>query len=540
MSEGSVLEDRLDEFQYRFMGWSGALIQALAADGAKVSYARSWRDIVWFLWVLLPESSQSAFGTAAQVLLVAVKGEVQARDLERARIELYRSNFQLDLDLLIICDDAPNLEARLQRMPGRWGQWVPWPAARDGMPSLSEQMRQHLPRYDIFEEKNPVRGRSVIGRDQEIAELTNRIERGESAGVFGLRKVGKTSAVRAVTDALDPISAQLSQTGDVEGDKSDCRTLVSWLDVQRIYDRSAPRLFSTLADVIRKRLIAHEVSAPALSGVPIDQVNELLQFALEKQQLRMCIVLDEYDYMFGGGQGQPPIPGVSELFRMLRGWAQETNKLSIVVIGRDPLPFHRPELEGFPNPMLGWFVVRWLGPLAEPQAKELLTRLGRRVGLDIDEPTAKSAFALTGGHPLLLRQFGSGLLEEAQRHPNHEWPQPTAALAESVTKRFIERATVTVICEEIVALLSSRFSNAYDKLLNFSYRGVPKGLQRTSKGVEILTDFGLLLESDAGPWVPSVLLEYVRRREDPPWAKSNWRIKQQSGQRSGQRRRGGR
>ncbi|MEO7596152.1 MAG: hypothetical protein ABI134_33390, partial [Byssovorax sp.] len=75
---------------------------------------------------------------------------------------------------------------------------------------LLDQIAKYLPDHDLFERRDPVRGHQVIGRKDNIRDLSVRLQQRQSVGIFGLRKVGKTTLVRALTDALDPVSASLS------------------------------------------------------------------------------------------------------------------------------------------------------------------------------------------------------------------------------------------------------------------------------------------------------------------------------------------
>src|SRR5262249_32147342 len=155
-------------------------------------------------------------------------------------------------------------------------------------------------------------------------------------------------------------------------------------------------------------LVIAEAQAPSIAG-SLEGLEHLLRLALARSSLPLCIVLDEYDLLFPGYGSEPGFAGVERIFGILRALAQETRRVAGAVIGRDPVFIERPLMGGFTNPMLGWVVPYWLGPLRREEAEELLTRLGRRVGLDVGGETIDLAWRWTGGHPLLLRQFGSAL-----------------------------------------------------------------------------------------------------------------------------------
>jgi hypothetical protein len=436
-----------------------------------------------------------------------VKGE----DLQTARKELQRKDFDLDPDLLVIVDDWPRLKERLGRLPLQWGQWVPWSPCEGGFRALAELFREHLPLYDVFEQRDPVRGRQVIGRNEIVSDLRKRVQQGQAIGVFGLRKMGKTTVVRAVTDWLDPLSAHPNDRE--EGQSS---ILAVWLDSERLIERTLDSLARQLRNELRKRF-SIENRAPLPEGDPAD-LGVLLEAALERTDLPLCVVLDEYDLLFEGSGGQPAIAGIEKLFRMFRAVAQQTGRLSLVVIGRDSGFFENPDMNGWPNPMLNWLVPFWLGPLSADGADELLTKLGRRVLLDVGPETVSLARDWTGGHPLLHRQFGSALLEKsrARKEASREHVA-TDPFCQEALDLFLARDAVTTICREVSHLLSSRYPEAaalLERLCCISQQEAASlveergGWLRTE--ARLLRNLGLLLGDVDSVRIPEVFRWYLR------------------------------
>lgn len=175
---------------------------ALDREGFTPTSIRDLSDRSWLVQAKAPEALQRRSSIAPELLFVVSKGELFARDIQRAEQEPYRAGLRLDYDLLIAVNAQEDLQERLERSPGR-GQRVAWPWNGESFRPLTERLNRALPRFDLFDEMDPVRGRAVIGRREEITELTRRIERGGGLAVTGLRKVGKTTLVRAVTDRLD-------------------------------------------------------------------------------------------------------------------------------------------------------------------------------------------------------------------------------------------------------------------------------------------------------------------------------------------------
>jgi hypothetical protein len=90
----------------------------------------------------------------------------------------------------------------------------------------------------------------------------------------------------------------------------------------------------------------------------------------------------------------------------------------------------------------------------------LLVRLGKRVGLEVGGQSVELGWQLTGGHPLLLRQYGSTLFELAYAPGSHPRPIPTDPICPDAVDVFPSRDAVRTILGEIDTLLAVRFPDS--------------------------------------------------------------------------------
>lgn len=502
-------EDRLQRREAVFLRnipWGTALLSRLRQDGCTPTHLEPIEETgaSWVLQVRVPESLSDAFGLAPEIRIVVAPGRFDGRDLSRAA-EHPAGVEAVDPDLLIIAADRPDRVERLPLLPGPWGQRIPWLYTVDGFAPLEEQLRRHAQDFDLFQRFDPVHGRQLFGRRQIRHDLMARLVRGQAVGVFGLRKVGKSSLLQAVAEQLDPIGAQLDplQPAPERSANVETHALVVSLDVQILSGRELAPLAHRLAEKLRARMDAEGLRPPEVSdgapGEPLRALEEQLRFALTSSPLPICVILDEYDLLFEGYGGEPGIPGAERLFALFRALAQETRRMSIALIGRDPDFVQRPLLGGFTNPLLGWCEPFWLGPLHRDEADALLHRLGRRVGLEIGPKTMDAAWSWTGGHPLLLRQYGSALLELARAREGRPGPFATDDLRDEAAAMFRRRDAVIEILREIRALLSRRFPDAMTLFQDLTSMD-PKGARAAvvahggwdAEPAQILQRFGLL------------------------------------------------
>ena len=461
----------------------------------------------WILRLRVPETIRNRFGLARELLLMALAGEVRLLDLERGERELHRNGGQVESELMLVADGRPELENRLLGLPGERGRWIPLPVDEE----LAVQFHRLLPSFDVFDRHTPVRLGSVFGRHQEIEDLSARVLAGEAVGVFGLRKIGKSTAVRAVTDRLDPFTSPAWAPGD---ETTDVRAFVAWVDVQAVrreHIRDTYRMISQeIFQRARRSDLDVELPEPSAEGL-----HDLLNAVLDLCCQPLCLVIDECDYLFAGEEGASHIPGVGSLLGVLRAVSQTRGRLSVVLIGRNHEVSQVPLLDGLPNPFLAWFRARWLGPLSKKAADDLLVTLGMRIGLSVADSTCALARRWTGGHAFLHRQFGSALHEAAAGRGQRD-AADTAELEEHAVDIFEERLEVESVAAETIQLLRAHFPPALNLLLELAHREPnDENLDALggwrSPGARTLRRLGLLTRAESGAlFIPELLLVHVR------------------------------
>ena len=337
-----------------------------------------------------------------------------------------RERPRLILDLLLVARDGPAVSEELRGLAGPWGQRVPWAMVGGDFAPMNDALGRSLPSFDVFSYRDPVRGRAFLGRTAEVERLNERIARGQATGVFGLRKVGKSSLVEAVIRAMDPVATDADGSSQKIGATPGTDMVAMWIDVQGIMVRTREALAERLAATLAQRLRelppgtsvlepqsptpSTRVTTPGQGPTdPLDIFRNLLEELVLRRSRSLCIVFDEYDLLFEGYGGEASMPGVEHIFGLLRSLAQTTGRIAIVLIGRDPLFVAQPHLNGFTNPLLGWVEPFYVGPFSSVDAAMVLRRLSRRVCLDVDDITMEEALSWTGGHPSLLREYGSSL-----------------------------------------------------------------------------------------------------------------------------------
>jgi AAA ATPase domain len=517
-----VTKERRQEL-IRGLPWGSALLARIEEAGCVLR--RMWpldaSRHVWGLQIELPLTLRADTGLASVLRLLAARGAVRGADLRRL-LEDPTDRSLVDADAIVVAGDDPRLVEKVPLLGGPWGQRVAWPCLSGRFGPFVEALHEGLRAVDVFDRRDPVPPHVLAGRQADVQQLAAMLAQGRAVGVLGLRKVGKTSLIRAVAEQLDPTGAQLAISFDrASADETAAEAFVVFLDVQSLTSRTIDAVARVLAERLSTRLKLFRGERPVeeteenqrQEASPLDTLDAALSNALGTTERSVCFLIDEYDLLFEGYGGEPGAAGIERLFALLRSRAQTGGRIGLALVGRDPVFVERPLLSGFTNPLLGWVTTRWLGPLGRAEATALLETLGRRVGLHFGPGTLEAAWRWTGGHPLLLRQFGAAVHECADHISPRPWPVPTDSLVARATRAFRARSMVETACGEIRSLLSARFPEA-EQLLK-SIAAVPADEVETvvsaqggedAKAVRTLVGFGLLLPG-VPRWVPELYRE---------------------------------
>jgi hypothetical protein len=233
---------------------------------------------------------------------------------------------------------------------------------------------------NLYEERQPVTGDRFFGREQILAQLTGACLAGDHSGVFGLRRIGKTSVLRqlrarlAAQDGVLPVDLDLQLSS-----------------AARSAGHIAHRLGTRLADVagrdesvsITDSEIRTELDLPRRwSGTdPLqlitnvcDGMHSLLDGPLSSH--RLVLLLDESEILLSRTGW---LSEALDLLRGLRALAQETQRVSLVLSGVNASPCEAHVISGEDNPLFGSVSPVYLGPLASSAAKELVHVVGTKM-----------------------------------------------------------------------------------------------------------------------------------------------------------------
>lgn len=335
--------------------------------------------------------------------------------------------------------------------------------------SLRSVFDQWLARRDLFDFRSPVKGRRFFGRSQELLNLIGYIEDGHYVGVYGLRKVGKTSLLWQIKE---------KRTND----------LVVHIDLQHIPIKDCNYLYWQIANqlytIINQNKEEFELSEDKIilklgsieqySNMPYSEekiplyfdedINCLLKQLVEHEktkETKIIIVLDELESMLPI-RNRKGFEGYIDFFKYLRGISQRTQgKVVNVIAAANPIISEQPRWNGIDNPMFQFYNEMFLPLLDKNDCCKMLETLGKNMSVFFGEQSLDCIYYETGGHPSISRQLCSFITKDKPRPLN-----VTPELVLESLQSFI--ITNTTFFGEILERLDSDFPLESEILLQIA------------------------------------------------------------------------
>jgi cold shock CspA family protein len=279
---------------------------------------------------------------------------------------------------------------------------------------IEQLFDEWLSQIDRYRENYPVHGRDFFGRERDLAVLNKNIELGKPTGIFGLRKVGKTSILYQLAyirtkDLVAYVDAQAATIYD-------CKFILwealnKWLDMEASHDRHNGRPKSS------KLKLSRENYATVDELPDFDEVLRLFDedvrvlLAANLTTVKLVLLIDEIELITPSRDNRAEWIGALQMIRYLRGSAQNTSKRFIPIIaGANPKICEDPHWGAEDNPVFQFFDENFIPLLPETDCKELIVKIGELMNVSYEKPALDSIFKAVGGHPYFTRRLCSHIV----------------------------------------------------------------------------------------------------------------------------------
>lgn len=344
----------------------------------------------WLLWVKPDAVLTKQFDLAPEILLLlAPWREMHAEDIAFVEQQL-GEDFRVDRGLVLVIHTQPDAEKHLAFTIPAYRSYLFLDAAtlreqHNPREWLRSELQTRLGQMRQFDLRTPAEESQFFGRKVELMNLERKLLSGTCVGIWGLRKIGKTSHMR-----------QLLRKYRIAAEAKNLTPVL--VDMMRLNHNS--RGF----DALLAHLCRGATEAEAERGVN-QQVTDFDAW-VEAQPGKVVLAIDEYERLLDGKTML--VEDGLRLLDWLRGLVQQSGgKFVLILAGRDPLPIASARIQGVDNPMYRFLADEPLGGLDKDAMTALVRKIGRRMGLEFTHDATALIYQLTGGHPMLTRTLGN-------------------------------------------------------------------------------------------------------------------------------------
>lgn len=354
---------------------------------------------------------EAAFGFTREVLFIyAPYRDLQTKSIEVGRKIIDEQKSLVTPDVVFVSAPDPRLKAKLDDWSTPNLLLIPLiPEIQDDPLALVGLLRDYIYSRDLFYVTTPVQGSRFFGRRTLLQELRDDIRQGRVAGIYGLRKAGKTSVLMELSGTAEegvvPILVDLEAFPAPPDDATD-----------DILESITRRLAAALDE---RGLPAPELK---MAGQPTivqwkQQIQDVLK-RIEPSGTRVLLLLDEVEYLTSDKVDveEGDLPRIAQMLGAFRSLVQESSNFTFLLSGLTSAITENGRLYGRPNPLFSWAKTYYIAPFTRAEADDLALTLGGKMGIHLDDAALAALYDGTGGHAYLYRSLASAAVE--QIHPN--------------------------------------------------------------------------------------------------------------------------
>ncbi len=311
-----------------------------------------------------------------------------------------------------------------------FGQIKPERTAND---ILAAEIDQATGQQNLYAISGPVSGDlSFFGRERVLQEIIDLLDAGQPVGLFGLRKMGKTSLIQRLQGRL----AQRRPLALVDTQKTAQQQGI-WSLYPDIIAAFAGHLQRARPDAPLPALRLWPdapAPTPALADAFAQDV-QVLHAALgaPEQGGRLLLIVDEIDRLLPAG-ASPGYTGFAALFGQLRALNQHAQLLDFLVVGVDAAVNRVERWTDHDNELYRAVREVWMPPMAAADVREMIESLGFQMGVRYEEDALHWLAECGGGQPFVTRQMCSRAVAERL---GRGAITVTLALAQQAVEEFI-------------------------------------------------------------------------------------------------------
>lgn len=335
--------------------------------------------------------------------------------------------------------------------------------------TLQNRMRTFLYERDLFGVASPLQDDNLFfGKDRSniISELYGRYLQGEHGGLFGLRRIGKTSILNLLRRRVEQNDGVAIYFDCTKYHHLRWNSFLQQIvkEIQTKY--SAGTGTNTFGFLPKDFVLESSEDKYAETNAPLTFEAELKILHCNMGHRRILLIFDEIEQIsFGTSPSQNWCKGNDALFfwQTLRAISQTDNSIfSFVITGVNPKCIEDSKINGQPNPIFHVLVPQYVTLFDYDDVKTMVSEIGGHLGLQFQEEIFAKLVDDYGGHPFLTRQVCSKINTDILEYRE---TRPFMVSKYSYIKQAPEyQAKMEAVIEQILGVLEDYYPSEYNLL----------------------------------------------------------------------------
>lgn len=349
--------------------------------------------------------------------------------------------------------------------------------------TITNKLRKYFYNRDLFALESPLKTEAYFyGRNKLIQELYDKYKLGEHAGLFGLRKTGKTSVLYALERQL-VIRKGYSIYIDCQ---SPGIYMLRWNELLK-------QIISDISDkyCLKMKLSNDnytETKAALSFGKDINEISQRLK-------TRILFMFDEIEHIcFQTSDTEWWREGQDycRFWQTLRSTFQKNSTcFTFLIAGVNPSCIETAYIQDYiENPIFSMLEMQYLKLFDLSNVKDMISHIGKYMGLKFDEEIYTKLLEDYGGHPFLIRHICSLI----NKNTSMDRPCQVSKYEYQIKKNEYDVKIVSYV-EMVLGVLQKWYPNEYKLLEILATNGTKElknHLQFREKEIQHLIGYGIV------------------------------------------------
>lgn len=390
------------------------------ANFVKTEVARSGPPFSYTYLFLKPTAELAEqFGITRDVLCFSDDAlSVDGRQFSYIEEILTKERNRLVDDVVFLVSEGKNLRSVADDYMEKTGRKVVSCSWRDiqgaGDDYAYELLREFLYNRDFFDVSDPVsRDGQFFARFKVVDSIFDSLASGQSTGIFGLRKIGKTSVIDRLIVRND--------TGR--------KFRIAHIDAQTplIYKNNPAGVALEICRSFNDAW-GREHKAPFRKDIPkeaslLDASRYFTEFTknLAAQGKPLLVIIDELERILPNKAiSSPWNTEYIDFWRLLRAVSQELRgRFVFFVASTSPYFIEAAKVTSEDNPIYRFIKPQYLSMFSKTDLADMLRKLAKPMGITFSPDALDRIHEYFGGHPFLSRQLCSAIAADLPERPLH-------------------------------------------------------------------------------------------------------------------------